>query len=581
MPGKTGPDGSVRSFLKELKRRHVWHVAAVYVVVALAVIAAASDIPPRLLLPDWTVTLVIVLAILGLPLALVLAWAYDITREGIVRTEVMADSEAGVSAETSARPAAASSVSPAPAAPSAVPGPKPPARLTLAVLPFQNMSADPENEYFCDGITEELLNTLAKVPGLHVAARTSSFAFKGKAVPIAEIAGALRVAHVVEGSVRKAGSRVRITVQLISAEDGYHVWSETYERDLGDIFALQREIAGAVGAALEAGLTRGWDQALTPKRSVVSEAYDHYLRGRFFFNRGTREDLERALAHFEEALRLDGTLAVAASGACVTYLVLADAYMSPLEAWPKAAAAAELAVELDPTLAEAHAALGLLRGPYERRWTESEAALQRALDLNPNLPDAYIWQGWNRFALADRASAVALFERAHALDPLSAFASMMLGWAYAFGGRYDEAIRQWALLQELAPGMVYLDSTLGRALRDKGEYEAALRAFEEVEPILGRAGAGLGASVLHAGNPGRGLRGPQRIRSGHRLARARPPGAIGRGPLSSRSGLRAPLRRPPLPRHPEARGAAAAADASSLRPPWSRVVSRSVGTSPR
>ncbi len=384
--------------------------------------------------------------------------------------------------------------------------PKPPPRLTLAVLPFQNMSPDPENEYFSDGITEELLNTLAKVPGLHVAARTSSFAFKGKAVPIAEIAGALRVAHVVEGSVRKAGNRVRITVQLISAEDGYHLWSESYERDLEDIFGLQREIAGAVGSALEVGLTRGWDRALTAVGGVVAEAYDHYLRGRFCFNRGTREDLERALAHFEEALRLDRTLAVAPSGACVTYLMLADAYMSPLEAWPKASAAAELALELDPTLAEAHAALGLVRGPYERRWAESEAALQRALDLNPNLPEAYIWQGWNRFALADRASAVALFERAYALDPLSAFASMMLGWAYAFGGRYDEAIRQWALLRELASGMVYLDSTLGRALSDKGEHEAALRAFEKVEPILGRPSTGKAVTLARMGRREEGRR---------------------------------------------------------------------------
>ena len=483
MPDERASAGPVRSFLKELTRRHVWRVAAVYVVVGLGVIAAASDVFPRLLLPDWTVTLVVALAILGLPLALVLAWGYDLTREGIVRTEDL--------------PVPPSALVTAPR-PSVVLPSKPP-RLTLAVLPFQNMSPDPENEYFSDGITEELLNTLAKVPGLHVAARTSSFAFKGKAVPVAEIAGALRVAHVVEGSVRKAGNRVRITVQLISAEDGYHLWSESYERDLGDIFALQREIAGAVGGALEAGLTRGWDRALTAERSVVAEAYDHYLRGRFCFNRGTKEDLERALSHFMEALSIDPTLALAHSGICKTYLMLADAYVSPLEAMPKAAAAAERALELDPTLAEAYAGLGLLRGPYERRWAESEAALRRALELNPNLPDAYIFRAWNRFALADRGSAVPLFEQAFALDPLSAFASMMLGWGYVFARRYDEAIREWTILQELAPGMVYLDSTLGVALREKGEYEAALRAFEEVEPALQRPSTGKAVTLARMG----------------------------------------------------------------------------------
>jgi TolB-like protein/Flp pilus assembly protein TadD len=367
------------------------------------------------------------------------------------------------------------------------------------VLPFQNMSADPENEYFSDGITEELLNTLAKVPGLHVAARTSSFAFKGKAVPIAEIAAALRVAHVVEGSVRKAGNRVRITVQLINAGDGYHLWSESYERDLGDIFALQREIAGAVGGVLEAGLTRGWDRALAPERSVVSEAYDHYLRGRFCLNRVTREDLERALEHFEDAIRLDPALAPAHSGVSKAYQMLADAYMPPLEAMPKAMAAAEGALELDPTLADAWVDLGIIHGAYERCWVESEAALDRALELNPNLPEAHIFRAWNLVALRSATAAVPPMERAFALDPLSAFASMMLGWGYVFSGRFDDAIRQWGITQELSPGMVYIDSQLGMALREKGEYEAALGAFEEVEPALGRPSTGRAVTLARMG----------------------------------------------------------------------------------
>jgi serine/threonine-protein kinase len=342
-----------------------------------------------------------------------------------------------------------------------------------------------------------------------VAARTSSFAFKGKAVPIAEIAGALHVAHVVEGSVRKAGNRVRITVQLISAGDGYHLWSESYERDLGDIFALQREIAGAVGGALEVGLTRGWDRALTPERSVVSEAYDHYLRGRFCYHRATKADLERALGHFEEALRLDATLALAHSGICKTYALLGDAYVPPKEALPKATAAAEQALELDPNLAEAWSDLGTVQGAWERRWAESESAFQRALELNPNLPEAYVWGAWNLVALRDAATAVPHFERGFALDPLSAFASMMLGWGYVYSGRFDDAIRQWGVTQELSPGMVYIDSQLGMALREKGEYEAALRAFEEVEPALGRPSTGRVVTLARMG----------RVEEARRLAR--------------------------------------------------------------
>jgi len=376
---------------------------------------------------------------------------------------------------------------------------EPPPHLSVAVLPFQNISADPENEYFSDGITEELLNTLAKVPGFHVAARTSSFSFKGKTVPVAEIGEALRVAHVVEGSVRKAGNRVRVTAQLISAENGYHLWSESYERDLGDIFALQREIAEAIGGALEAGLTRGWDAGLSAEKSVVTEAYDLYLRGRFFLHRMTREDLERSLQHFHEALELDPTLALAHSGICKAYGWLADAYMPPREAAPKALAAAEKAVELDPTSAEAYSDLGMVLSTFEWRWAESEEALRRALELNPNLPEAWIFSAWNCFALRDRNSAVPLFERGFNLDPLSGFASMMLGWGYAFGGRYDDAIRQWNTTQELSPGLVYIDSTAGIALRELGQYEEALHAFEEVESTLKRPSTGKAITLARMG----------------------------------------------------------------------------------
>jgi len=173
--------------------------------------------------------------------------------------------------------------------------------------------------------------------------------------------------------------------------------------------------------------------------------------------------------------------------------------MSPLEALPKATAAAERALELDPNLADAWCDLGSIRGAWERRWAESEAAFERALELNPNLPEAHIMRGWNRLALEDAASAVPLLERGFALDPLSAFASIMLGWAYAWSRRFDDAIRQWGITQELSPGMVYIDSQLGMALREKGEYETALRAFEEVEPALGRPSTGRAVTLARMG----------------------------------------------------------------------------------
>jgi serine/threonine-protein kinase len=219
--------------------------------------------------------------------------------------------------------------------------------------------------------------------------------------------------------------------------------------------------------------------------------------------------MERALGHFDEAIRLDATLALAHSGISATYQMLADAYMSPLEAVPRATAAAERALELDPALAEAWADLGMVRGGFERHWSESEAALARAVELNPNLPEAYLFRAWNLVALRDAATAVPHFERGFALDPLSAFASMMLGWGYVYSGRFDDAIRQWGVTQELSPGMVYIDSQLGMALRDKGEYETALRAFEEVEPALGRPSTGRVVTLARMG----------RVEEARRLAR--------------------------------------------------------------
>ena len=215
------PSSVLRSFLAELKRRRVYRVAVVYAAVAFVVWQAAEIVVPGLNLPNWVLTLVIVLTALGFPIAVVLAWAFDITPAGIERTEGEGLVEA-------------------------VERPSPP-RLSVAVLPFENLSADPENEYFSDGVSEELLNTLARAPDLRVAARTSSFAFKGKAASIGEIGEALNVAHVVEGSVRRVGDRVRITAQLIDVADGYHLWSEAFDRELGDILMVQREIAESIG----------------------------------------------------------------------------------------------------------------------------------------------------------------------------------------------------------------------------------------------------------------------------------------------------------------------------------------------
>jgi len=463
----------LRAFLAELRRRKVYRVAVVYAAVAFVIWQAAEIAVPGLNLPNWVLTLVIVLTVLGFPIAVVLAWAFDITPAGIERTQV--DGTA-VAVE---RP--------------------PPPRLSVAVLPFENLSADPENEYFSDGISEELLNTLARVPGLRVAARTSSFAFKGKATSIGDIGGTLNVAHVVEGSVRRVGDRVRITAQLIDVADGYHLWSESFDRELGDILMVQREIAESIGETLEAGLTRGWEDVLHTGRRVDPRAFDHYLRARFCSQRLTRESLERAVRHYQEVLSIDPRFAPAYAGMATAHLWLGDAYLSPVETTAKAVEALERAIELDPNLAEAHATRGYIRAIHEWLWDEGRRQMERALELSPNLAESHVLLAHIKVATDDLPGGISSVRKAFELDPLSAINSNMLEWFYLFDGQLDAVIRQHHVTQELAPGMVYHDSMVGRALSEQGRYDEAIEAFEAAERILGRPSTGKGITLARMG----------------------------------------------------------------------------------
>lgn len=270
----------------ELRRRKVFRVATVYAIAAWALLEMADVLAPALHLPAWTITFVAFVAFLGFPVALIVAWAFEVTPEGVRRTQTVEGKGEwkgkpgyvvpgallaliGVGAYAYVGPSPRQGMNPDPSPDSSPHG-------SIAVLPFVNMSADPEQDYFSDGLTEELLNALAQIPDLRVAARTSSFAFKNVGAPVDSIGRVLRVAHVLEGSVRKAGDRVRITAQLIRSESGYHLWSETYDRDLSDIFAVQEEIARAIVGALEFELGSGDRVPVAATPSL--EAYDTYLR---------------------------------------------------------------------------------------------------------------------------------------------------------------------------------------------------------------------------------------------------------------------------------------------------------------
>ncbi len=354
------------------------------------------------------------------------------------------------------------------------------ARHSIAVLPFRNLSADAENDYFCDGLAEELLNALSKIEGLKVAARTSAFAFKGGRQSISEIGRALGVTTVLEGSVRSSGSRMRIAVQLSNAADGYHIWSERYDRQMVDIFDVQDEITLAVVEALRLRLF-GEARAAALKRGTENPgAYQNYLRGRFSWNQRTADSLRQAAEHYQKAIAEDPGYALAYAGLAEAYVLFGWlSVASPRESMPRARAAALKALELDESLAEAHAALGVYLSFFAWDQPASEKALRRALELNPRSATAHHWLGNIALLAMGRwdESLVAL-RRAAELDPLSPSIASDLGVTLLYARRYDEAIAQFTKTLALDPSFYVARYHLGQALHSSGRWHEAIGEYE-------------------------------------------------------------------------------------------------------
>ena len=325
----------------------------------------------------------------------------------------------------------------------------------LAVLPFVNMSADPENEYFSDGITEELLNALTRVDGLQVTSRTSAFAFKGKNTDIRDIAIQLNVDKVLEGSVRKSGNRVRITAQLINAADGYHIWSENYDRNLTDIFEVQDEISGIIANKLRENLaTTSKDEHLVKAPTKNITAYTYYLKGLHFWNKLTPADSRKAIECFEQAIAIEPAYAQAYAMTAGVYSQLGSSgQMLPDQAFEIVHRYADKALELDDTIAEGHIAKASAYLFYDWKWKEAYDSLQKALSLNPGAIDAYDLLGFYYVMMGRKEEAVQLLEKAQELDPLSPVITQTLGNMYIFAERYDDAIAQADKLLEMDPQM--------------------------------------------------------------------------------------------------------------------------------
>lgn len=328
---------------------------------------------------------------------------------------------------------------------------------SIVVLPFVNMSSDPEQEYFCDGMAEEIINALTHVEALHVVARTSAFSFKGKDVEISEIGRKLKVAHVLEGSVRKAGNRLRITAQLITVEDGYHLWSERFDRTMEDVFAIQDEISLAVVSELKVRLLKAEETAMVKRHTVDTEAYELYLKGLYYFNRRIEGGPKRGIEYFQQAIEKDPHFALAYAGIAICYGVIGGyGYMAPREAWGKAKLAVEKALELDDMLAEAHFSLGAYKYGYEWDFLGAEKEFQRAFELNPNYALAHNWYSSTLCIMEKFDESIAESLRAKQLDPQSVYQNAITGLMYTFARRYNEAMEHYQRALEMDP---YFPST--------------------------------------------------------------------------------------------------------------------------
>jgi adenylate cyclase len=404
-------------FYQELKRRKVIRVMLVYPVVAWVVVEIASVMFPGLLLPDWTVRLVIGLAILGYPIALVLAWAIALTPDGLKLDSAGSEALEDKTTDEASKDSDEQCID------------------SIAVLPFLNLSNDPDNEYFSDGMAEELLNLLCKLPQLTVASRTSSFSFKGKDVDMGTVARKLGVDAILEGSVRRSENRVRITAQLIDATSDRHLWSETYDRELKDVFAVQDEIANSIVNALELSLSPAEKLCIRQRSSTeVMDAYDFYLRGRYFVERG---DADSGQKMFEKAIELDENYALAWAGVADCHSWRCMWVENSPESRQKADEYSLKALRLSPDRAESHASRSYaltMNGKYD----EAEAEFQAAIKLDPQLYEAYYYAGRCYFAQGKFRQAHDAFKQAGAIRPDDVVAASLASTSLMATGSEEE-----------------------------------------------------------------------------------------------------------------------------------------------
>ena len=442
-----------RTFLAELKRRHVYRVAIAYGVVAWLLIQVATQVFPFFEIPNWVVRLVVLVSVLGFPISLIIAWAFEMTPQGMKREGAIAPNE--YIPHWSTRKFAALIVTIAmfatgalwfqlvrskPTSPAQITAAAMPSQKSIAVLPLLNESGDPGDEYFSDGLSEELIAALAQVRGLKVIGRSSSFRFKDKKEESKAIGEKLGVSTLLEGTVRKQGDQVRIVAELINAADGSELWSRTFDRELKDIFAVQSEIAMAVATSLELTVLGANEKSAQNAATKSVEAHNAYLQGHFYFERRNLEDYRKSVGFFDQAIHLDPGYALAYAERSEAWAWIGDlSSEKQKEAWAAAGTDAEKAVAIDPHLAEAHAALGWVRFFIEWKFAEGLAELGRAQELSPWNPTANDLMARVVVYLGQFQEAEKLARQAIELDPLGYQARTSLARVLSAEGKLDEA----------------------------------------------------------------------------------------------------------------------------------------------
>ena len=483
------------SFFAELKRRNVYKIAVSYAVVAWLLIQAASILFPTFEAPAWVMKVFVALVATGFPIALFLAWAFEMTPEGIARTDEIAPTPArrrgrawmyvvliggalSVGLFFLGRYTAANFGTTS----SAIRGEK-----SIAVLPFTNHSGDAELEYLSDGIAESLINSLTELQQLRVIARSTAFRYKNREIDPQEVGRALKVHALLMGQVKRVGERLEMQVDLVDTSTGAQLWGEKYERNLAEMVNVKQAIAREIIAKLRLKLSGQQQQQLVRRDPTNSEAYPFYLRGRFYWNKRTAENIRKAIAEFQQAIERDANFALGYVGLADSYIVLSQYAGRPQsETLPQAKMAAERALQIDDSLAEAHASLGTV---YHRtwHWAEAEQELQRATILNPNYATAHHW--FSNYLVINGQPERALDEirRAQELDPLAPILRTTMAAIYLGKNDIRSAMEECRKALELEPNFPSAHLFLGWSFFQQQNFEEGIKSFERAVETSGRA----------------------------------------------------------------------------------------------